>query len=294
MGGTSLPTASTAGYGTITRNSRTFVACDCLRAWLPVVERLGILRGLIKSNIDIVQLTGKAAASAGVHAKGGAFDVKQRSDAWIALFREAGAPATWRREGGEWEGNEHAHGALSGCPHNGPVAYQITAQSRGYNGLGQAKTGPYAGQWGYGGRDPHPAPKTRRTWREGIAWAEAEIAKLERPAPITPTPEEDPLAGITVQQIVEAVWLYPIKNRVTGKSWSARSYVEGGAIAATDAKRDAAKALATSTATLAAVKGLADSQGQNGDALVAAVTAQVAEALKSIDVEVTLSTSSTS
>jgi hypothetical protein len=98
-----------------------------------------------------------------------------------------GAPAFWARTGAAWAGNEHAHGVLLGCPHNSPAAYQIAAQRAGYDGLGRATTGRYAGMWGYGGRDPHPAPDTYRTWEQGIAWAKTEIARLTTPAP-TPAP----------------------------------------------------------------------------------------------------------
>lgn len=94
MGGSTLPTASTPGYTTF----RGRVACECLAQWLPVYERLLLARGLIKSNIDIWQLTGGAAASGGTHSQGGAFDLLyQTGPAYVAVAREMGAPATWTR-----------------------------------------------------------------------------------------------------------------------------------------------------------------------------------------------------
>lgn len=192
MGGATLPTPDTPGYGSY--GGRT--ACDCLIAWLPVYERMLLAEGVIKQSLDVVQLTGGAPASGGTHTQGGAFDVRQRSATAIRVGREMGAPAFWARTGPDWVGNEHAHGVLLGCPHNGPAAYQLTAQARGYDGLGRATTGPYAGMWGYGGRDPHPAAVTRRTWRQGIAWAEAELARRaaaasKPPTPAAPSPEDD-------------------------------------------------------------------------------------------------------
>lgn len=186
MGGSSLPTAHTPGYTLYQER----VACTCLATWLDTAERLGLARGLIKFCLDIVQLTGGYKLSGNTHSQGGAADLKQRTDEWIEIYREMGA-AAWRRDGPDWEGNEHCH-LIIPCPHNTPAAYQLTACKRGYNGLGKATSGPYAGQWGYGGRDPHRAPSKWRTYSAGLAWAEAEIAKL------TPTIiKEDFLMSLT-------------------------------------------------------------------------------------------------
>lgn len=192
MGGIALP----AGFSYWEHASGTFPACYCTIQWLTAAEKLGLATGLIKYNLDIVQLMGNAEKSAGVHAFGAAFDVKQRSDAWIRIYRKMGARATWRREGGEWIGNEHAHGAIA-CAHDREVEYQILAQRRGYNGLGQAKDGPYKGMWGYGGPDPHPNPDTDFTWQEGIAWANAEVKRLTTkpaPTPVSLDPFEEIMA----------------------------------------------------------------------------------------------------
>lgn len=166
MGGSTLPTASTAGYTRLRHASGTFVACECLAAWLPVLERLALARGYIKFNLDIIQLTGGNPLSADTHSKGGAFDLWQFDERIVALCREMGAPATWMRP---WTNNHHTHGVLSGCIHNAPAYYQVTAQRAGYNGLGVG---------GRAGKDTHPDPSTYRTWKQGIAWAEAEIAKI--------------------------------------------------------------------------------------------------------------------
>ncbi|NUR15556.1 MAG: hypothetical protein HOQ13_04510 [Dermatophilaceae bacterium] len=195
MGGApSLPTPSTAGYTSF----RGRTACVCLAEWLPVLERLLLAHGVIKQSLDVVQLTGGAPASGGTHTQGGAFDIRQRDAVTVRVVREMGAPAFWPRTGPAWVGNEHAHGVLLGCPHNAPARYQLEAQRRGYDGLGQAKTGPYAGMWGYGGRDPQPGPATYRTWSQGIAWAETELAHLATPAPtpVAPTTEGLSMADI--------------------------------------------------------------------------------------------------
>jgi hypothetical protein len=140
-------------------------ACPCLAAWLPVYEAELRRRGLIKHSIDIYQLIGGAAASAGTHTRGGAYDLAQVSDLEIKIAREMGAAAWHRPAGWDSPGSiEHQHGVLNGCPHNTPARYQISAYLSGYNGLGRL---------GHGGRDTGPRVVPLRTWQEGIVWATA-------------------------------------------------------------------------------------------------------------------------
>lgn len=190
-----LPTAATPGY-TLYRDASEhgWVACYCLAEWLKWYERVLLARGLIKSNIDVWQLTGGASASAGTHSQGGAFDLLyQTTDAHVAVAREMGAPATWRRTTAQGFSRTHAHGVLSDCAHNEPARYQIAAQYAGRDGLG----------WrGMQGPDTHARPSTYRSWREGIEWAKKEVARLTstpapapKPAP-SPVPEEDFMASI--------------------------------------------------------------------------------------------------
>ncbi|HEY9441727.1 MAG TPA: hypothetical protein VIQ25_00665, partial [Gemmatimonadales bacterium] len=199
-GGPALPTPSTPGYGTFTdkNTGRKFTACYCVIQWLTAAENLGKARGLLKVGLDIVQLTGGAAASGNTHSLGAAFDVRQVSTAWVRLFREMGA-AYWprlddpTRTDDLWDDNQHGHGVID-CAHDANCAYQYTAYWRGYSGLGQAKTGTYAGQWGYGSKDPDPwRPSVRRTWREGIAWAEAQTKAATTPAPQPAAPAPVPV-----------------------------------------------------------------------------------------------------
>lgn len=131
-------------------------ACPCLAEWLPVFERELIRRGVIRESIDIYQLIGGAAASGGTHTKGGAFDIVQRDPVTIWVARQMGADATWART---TMSPPHAHGVLTGCPHNGPAAYQITEVRNGGDGL--VGSSP----------DPGPRPLSGRTWRQGIEWA---------------------------------------------------------------------------------------------------------------------------
>ena len=156
-----LPTPSTPGYTSF----RGRTCCTCLAAWLPAFEAELIARGVIKESIDIAQLTGDADKSAGVHSQGGAFDIRQCDPATIRVARKMGADATWARTGAAWAGNEHAHGVLTGCPHNGPARYQIEAVLDGFNGLGSG---------GRGGKDDGPRPLFMRSWQEGISWHKAQ------------------------------------------------------------------------------------------------------------------------
>lgn len=230
MGGATLPTASTSGYGWF----RAKVACDCLAAWLTAAERLGLARGLIKYELDIIQLTGTSAASAGTHSAGGAFDVKQRTTAWSHLFREMGA-AAWPRTGADWVNNEHLHGVID-CPHNAPAAYQIPAYWRGYSGLGQATSGTYKGMWGYGSKDPDPwRPTTRRTWQQGIAWADAQTKALTAAAQEDIMATTDELRTLLREELAAvpgAVWEKKLPNHdpnpnddVKPVDYPARSYM---------------------------------------------------------------------
>ncbi len=177
-----LATAATPGFTSFGRH----VTCTCLAQWLPVFEQLALEYGLIREKIDILQLTGGHRASAGTHERGGVFDLAQYDTRIVALAREMGAPATWLRPFYHPDGrkNFHTHGVLSGCRHNGPARYQITAQRNGFDGLAHRN-----------GRapDPHPSPSTFRTWSEGLKWAQGELARLSGGSPtfLTPSIEED-------------------------------------------------------------------------------------------------------
>lgn len=283
MGGTTLPTASTPGYGRIVIGGRAFVGCDCLRAWLPVVERLGLALGLIRESLDCIQLTGAATKSAGVHAAGGAADLVQRSDPWIALYRSAGA-AAWRRDADPDDGNvwpadeEHTHLVLIGCPHNGPARYQVEAYRDGYDGLG------YLGR---AHRDPHPKPATIRTWSQGIAWAESELERIEE------------MAAPSAQEIARAVWgtdnIVPAPNNdPKNPYWGAASYLRETfrlveRVAAQDRARD--EKLSAQVGSLAAViKALETSPGLTFDQALRAAEegARVALAERITDAQVVL------
>lgn len=221
MGGApSLPTPSTPGYTSF----RGFTACECLAKWLPVYERLLLLNGLVKSSIDIWQLTGAAAASAGTHSQGGAADLFQYTNAHVAISREMGAPAAWRRTTAQGFTKDHQHLVLTGCPHNDPARYQIAAQRDGYDGLGYL---------GHAGPDYHPDPKVYRTWQQGITWAEAEIARLEEEM-LTP----------------KDFWSYPMASP-DGTTYTAESFLvnanvkAGKALAQATAASDKADAMAS-------------------------------------------------
>jgi hypothetical protein len=147
-------------------------ACPCLVRWLTVYESVLLRLGLIKHNIDIYQLIGGAAASAGTHTKGGAYDLAQVSTEQIRIAREMGA-AAWHRPL-NWDGRggiEHHHGVLNGCPHNAPAAYQISDYIAGRNGLANRAV------------DTGPRVLPLRTWEQGIAWA-TERAAAKRPADV--------------------------------------------------------------------------------------------------------------
>lgn len=159
-----LPTQYTPGYGlyvvrTASGTTRSLVACDCLRSWLPVLTKYLNWMGYTKHNpLWIEQLTGGEPDSAGTHTQGGVFDLGYSNYDIAMTCREMGAPATWIRYRPTFD-IDHTHGVLSNCPHNTPARYQITEQWNGGDGL--IGTRP----------DPLPDPKIYRTWSEGRTWA---------------------------------------------------------------------------------------------------------------------------
>lgn len=123
-------------------------------------------RGQLAGDLPIYQLIGNASASGNTHSQGGAFDVSDLTgdqDVWVA--RQMGADATWARTRAQGF-TPHLHGVLRGCPHNGPARYQYDSEAFGVDHNRD-------GLWhdGKGGPDDGPRPLSKRTWREGIAWA---------------------------------------------------------------------------------------------------------------------------
>lgn len=156
-------TATSPGYTYFTDyKGNRWLCCTCMKEFLTYAQQLAIKKGLLKQGFDVWQLTGSAAASAGTHEQGGAFDLLlQTSDAWVKFFRDLGATATWRRTTAQGFTKQHLHGVLNGCPHNAPARYQVTEQ----------KSGPPAGGGdGLTGTRPdyHPDPSPYRTWQQGV------------------------------------------------------------------------------------------------------------------------------
>jgi hypothetical protein len=106
-----------------------------------------LLRGLIKSNIDIFQggyNAGRVGASAGTHDQGGCTDVGQYSDAQIDIWRLHGWTMQHRTPAQGFM--HHAHGWPWGCPHLAPAAQSQAAQWRNrQNGL--VSRGRVVGRW---------------------------------------------------------------------------------------------------------------------------------------------------
>ena len=142
--------------------------CVCMPPWLDAFERELLALRVIRRNIDVLQLTGSAPKSAGVHAEGGAADLGQTQPLAVWVARQMGADAAWARVGPAWEGNEHMHLVLTDCPHNGPARYQIDEVRAGGDGLVGSLP------------DPGPRPLSGRTWRQGVAWQKARDARRAR------------------------------------------------------------------------------------------------------------------
>ena len=145
------------------------LACPDVAEWLVWYERLQLARGRLVRNLDVYQLWGDSSKSGGTHTCGSAVDCLDLGEGGIDDAREMGGRG-WRRVTSlGWLGGDHDHIVIP-CGCNGCNAYQLTACEAGYNGLG------YLGR---AGRDPHKQPSRWRTWQQGIAWARAEITRLQ-------------------------------------------------------------------------------------------------------------------
>lgn len=242
------PALATIGTTTKGRDARLHPTAAALWAvTVPLVkQRLGIdLTG------RIIQAYGSAAASAGTHgAPACAIDIRIWSltttqiRALVALLRDCGWEGAWWRD---WDGNEHIHA----CTDIGiwtPALYQIKAARAGYDGLGAG---------GRKGKDPHPAPKVRRTAKQGTVWAAAQLI-IPTPASTT-VPEEDIMASLAELRSELRKTLTDDKLVAVGKSkWSITHVLDW-------LRRKAGDDGAKIAGLQASVKALASKQGVDVD-----------------------------
>ena len=145
-------------------------ACQHMAAWWPLFK--AIVKQELILDLEIIQALGGATASAGTHGPPGtALDLRSwkftdtQNLAIVARARKYGAPATWLRTKAQGF-DPHVHLVLD-CPCTSPADYQITAVKQGYNGLGSG---------GRKGPDTHPKPDVWRTYAQGIALMEDDMA----------------------------------------------------------------------------------------------------------------------
>lgn len=118
--------------------------CTCLKRVLESSETEMLLLGQLDEELDIYQLMGGAAASAGTHSKPGAADLGQTSDGQIT---------TLRKNGGDFQKRTpaqgfvlHAHGWAHGCPHGSSgLLYQKRVWNNKDDGL--VSHGTVQGLW---------------------------------------------------------------------------------------------------------------------------------------------------
>lgn len=173
-----VPVVYSGGAPVLASSGAQRVACPHLASWLIAYDALQVARG--RGHVAFYQTMGGADASAGTHLCGSAWDMAYTSDAAVMDAREMGAAVWPRLARYDWHTGEHVHGVIA-CGDNACNGYQYQAYWLGLNGLGLN---------GAGGTDPLPKPSTRRTWQEGIAWAQAQI---------TGTQQEDDMAYKTIK-----------------------------------------------------------------------------------------------
>jgi hypothetical protein len=146
-------------------------ACSCLVTWLPRFEAELLETDVIDEPLHIAQLIGLAKDSAKVHSTGGAADLWE-TDPRVSLTARRMGAVSWPRVTGSFADNQHTHLVLIGCTHLHP------------QGVAQIKEA-YAGGDGLLGDVPddsvlHAALWPKRTWREGIAWQQAQSLRRKR------------------------------------------------------------------------------------------------------------------
>ena len=231
-------------------------------------------------------------ASAGTHAGGGAVDInaegltdeqarrietKARSLGFVAYFRPRVSPYSGNSYG--WQ--RHVHMIRRDC---GDLAVEAKAQIVAYDKGTDALAVPHK--------------DTGSRAYVGMTWAKYRAAQAAAARPPTPAiiPEEDPLAGITLDQIAKAVWDYSVPNHDANRDGKpdGQSLTRSNIVMAnwrTGQVQAAVASLAGQVAGLtAAVKQLAAGQTVDLEAITAAAKTGASEALaeKISDADVTL------
>ena len=169
-------------------------ACADMAEWLVWLERLQVARGRCLV-LKLYQAQGSGPYSGDTHDCGSAVDTVDYGDAYVLDVREMGGDGWARRAVWGWTKGDHVHIVLP-CGHNACNQFQIDAYNAGYNGLGN----------GYAGRDPHTRPAVKRTWRQGIEWAKAEIARITG-STSTDTAKDDDMKALLKVKGAPAVYL---------------------------------------------------------------------------------------
>ena len=186
-----------------------------------------------------------------------------RSIGFVAYFRPRYSPYTGNSYG--WQ--RHLHLIRRDCVDlSSKAKWQVGEYDAGRDGLAV----------------PHKDTGSRKY--VGVTWASYLKSKTP-PAPAPSPPEEDPLAAITLAEISDQIWYKTQWVGGDGTAYSAASWLKAGNEKAGRAESYGKQALAKATALEAAVKALADAQGQDGAAIIAAVQASVDKALEGIKVE---------
>ena len=104
----------------------------------------------------------------------------------------------------------------------------------------------------------------------------------------TVTPEQLATILARIDAVPQRVWRFPLVNRITRKSWSAGSYLEGGNLAATQGAATSTRAAAQVVALQATVAELAKAQGLSDQELLATIGQRVDAALDGLRLSITV------
>ena len=188
-------------------------------------------------------------------------ETRARSVGFVAWFRPRVSPYSGNAYG--WQ--RHVHLIRRDCTDlSSKARWQVGEYDAGRDGLAV----------------PHKDTGSRAY--VGMTWAKYVAAQKA-------AQEEDPLAGITLQQIVDGVWDVPWKN-AAGVSYPASSWVKAGNEKAGRAESLARQALARVAALEAVVKTIQANPNVTAEQIAAAAKAGAESALaeKIADADVTL------
>lgn len=178
-------------------NGATFRGCSCIRDSWPYITRLAVLKKITTRQIGVTQgaYSTSVSKSALTHAGGGVLDMALVSQSFDDLMENCGVANYVRTPADGF--SYHSHGIWIGCPHlHAQAQAQVTDWLNRKNALASHAAD----------RD-QTRPSPVRNWQQGLAWAKAEIQRIEDDMPLTDT---------DIDKIATRVWSATFGSETAG------------------------------------------------------------------------------